>query len=790
MEQANEYMELSSLSAKARELLQWDKGDRNSGAFRENIRELVRECELCRERLVGKHREIVQLREREEKIAGEKYAELYDFSPTGFFTLSEGGEILDLNLTAARLLGRNKEELTSRNLLQFISEDTESSFSNFLKNIFEARGTETCLVTFHTPSNEPVYAQLSGVATRYERNCLVSVADVTQINKTRDLLGDLSLIATHTDELAMITDAAGNIEYVNPAFENLTGYSLEEVMGRNPGKFLQGPETDPAHVQAFRDGMKKQVPFSQEILNYTRSGEKFWLSISINPVFDPDGKLDKFIAIEKNITERKELEELREFERQDKETLINSTSDPIWSVKNDFTLVAANKAFLERMQRIAGVWFKKGDNVLSPSIFDDEVIAYWKKNYSRALEGKSFILDSQAQSIAGGEKEYFETTFNPILVNNRVEGVACFARNITEARKNKEAIISSHRKLQTAQEIAKLGYWEFNLKKQKLYWSPEVYRIWELEEEDNDITMDRYIGSIHSFNRPGIDKFRIAAMEGKKHLDVQYRIQPKSGKIKWIREKGVLIKDNGAGEEYYEGTIQDITSQKEYENKILNINEKLRSLTSHLHNVQEQERINISREIHDELGQQLTGIKLDASWLKGHIKIDCPEKEERMNRLIENIDTTIENVRRIATTLRPGVLDDLGLEAAIEWLCSQFQEQTGIKCELETSTQRSGYSDAINTAVYRIFQEALTNITRHAKATEVRTVLKEEGKSLDLLVIDNGTGIINGNGNGSPKRSLGITGMKERAWMLDGTFSIKRRKEGGTIMSLSIPLKN
>ena len=792
MEQANEHNKLSSLRTKAQKLLQWDPDATNLVMFKNELRELLNEYEGCQVRIEKQHREIIELKDRKEKVADDKYAELFDFSPTGFFTLSEEGEILDLNRTAVLMMVREKEELTGHNFSKYITKDTREDFLKFLKQIFEKEDTQTCLVTIDPGLKEPFYAQLSGVATNYKGQCLVSVADVTKINETRDKLKDLSLIATHTDELAMITDAAGNIEYVNAAFEKLTGFSLAEVEGKNPGHILQGPETDPVHVEVMREGLKRQVPFSQEVLNYSKTGEKFWLSITINPVFNQEGELIKFIAIEKNITGRKEWEELREFEIQDKETLINSTSDPIWSVKNDFTLVAANEAFLDRMQRNTGIRFKKGDNIVSPAIFDGETIDYWKKNYSRALEGESFVLDTLVMETIGNEKEYFETTFNPIFVKDRVEGVACFARNITEARRNKEAIIDSNRRLQTAQKIARLGYWEYNLKTKELFWSPEVYRIWELDKKDFELTMAAYVATIHPRNRPEEDKFQIAANQGKKHLDVQYRIQLKNGKIngkiKWIRETGILIRNEEEGEEYYEGTIQDITAQKEYENHILNINKKLRSLTSHLHNVQEEERISISREIHDELGQQLTGIKLDASWLKANVIIDCPEKEERLNRLIDNVDTTIDNVRRIATTLRPGVLDDLGLEAAVEWLCSQFQEQTGIKCKLETATVSPGYSEAINTAVYRIFQEALNNIIKHANATEVRTILKEENNNLILMVIDNGKGI--SANNGKNKSSWGITGMKERAWMLDGIFSIKKRKEGGTILSLSIPLKN
>jgi PAS domain-containing protein len=274
------------------------------------------------------------------------------------------------------------------------------------------------------------------------------------------------------------------------------------VAGKKPGSFTQGPETDPENIVAFSKALRKREAFTQEILNYTKSGEKYWVSISINPVFDTNGELEKFIAIEQNITERKEAEVQREFERQDKEALINSTNDLIWSIKNDFTLIIGNKAFLNLMKLNTNFDFKKGDNILTANIFNKDNIDFWQQQYQKALRGKSFKLEMEMNENPKSRPKFFETNFNPIYVNAEVVGVACLARNITEYKKNKEALIEYNKKLQTAQKIAKLGYWEFNLKTRKLFWSDEVYVIWEKDKQKFDPTLENFIATKHPDDRP------------------------------------------------------------------------------------------------------------------------------------------------------------------------------------------------------------------------------------------------------------------------------------------------
>ena len=788
MKQKAKDLGVSILRRKAEELLKNSPQVSDSKLSEDEILKLIHEIEVHQIELELQNEELKLARERELELASEKYAELYEFAPSGYFTLTREGDIVNLNFAASQMLGKERQRLKNSRFGFFVSDDSKPNFNQFLADVFESNKKEFCQITLVPWDETPLNVYLTGISVNDQNHCIVSAADITKLKEAEDVIRDLSLIATQTDNLVIITDSNGAVEYVNEAFEKLTGYSLEEIKGKEPGSFLNGEETNPEQIAAIRNGFKNRKAFSQEILNYTKSGEKIWLSVSINPVFNARGELEKFIAIEQNITGRKLEETQREFERQDKEALINSTEDLIWSIKTDFTLIAANNAFLNFIKENTGHLLKKGDNVLPEGLFDPERRSFWHTQYERALKGERFLIVAEKQKSVDFERDYLEVNFNPIYVDGEVVGVACYGRDITELKKNKEALLDYNKKLQATQKISKLGYWEYNLEAGKLFWSDEVYKIWEVDKTKSGIGPESFHSTIHHLDRPNYEEYLKDANLGKPYLDIKYRIILKGGTIKWIHETGNLMPRGTEGFIHYEGTVQDITAQKEYENQILNVSERLRNLSAHLQTVQEEERINIAREIHDELGQQLTGIKLDAAWLQNKSKNNEKEEQDRMDRLIKNINATIRKVRKIATDLRPGVLDDLGLEAAIEWQSVQFEEQTGISCILETSTIADNYEKTINTAVYRIFQEALTNVTRHANATEVIIKLSEKNSILVLEVLDNGIGFVEMETEKNNLTSLGITGMKERALMINGRFSIKKRNEGGTKVKLVVQL--
>jgi PAS domain S-box-containing protein len=217
--------------------------------------------------------------------------------------------------------------------------------------------------------------------------------------------------------------------------------------------------------------------------------------------------------------------------------------------------------------------------------------------------------------------------------------------------------------------------------------------------------------------------------------------------------------------------------------------ERLRSLAANLELVREEERTHIARELHDQLGQALTAMKFDLAWLTDRLVQKDANLADKAKAVTIQMDTMIKTVRRIATELRPGMLDDLGLAASIEWLARDFEKRTGITCEVNVSSSDLPLPRAPSLAVFRIFQETLTNVQRHASAQLVEVSLRvtDVPKALILQVQDDGCGIQAGEIAGL--HSLGLLGMRERAQRLGGTFNIQGLPGDGTIVTVSIPLK-
>ena len=220
------------------------------------------------------------------------------------------------------------------------------------------------------------------------------------------------------------------------------------------------------------------------------------------------------------------------------------------------------------------------------------------------------------------------------------------------------------------------------------------------------------------------------------------------------------------------------------------LEDQLRALSGHVESVREDERTGIAREIHDQLGQAMTALKMDLAWMSRRASADALPKDallEKLRTTSAMIDEAIGQIRRISAALRPGVLDDLGLDAALEWQAEEFEKRTGIACTVVSDVGDAPLDAEVSTAIFRIFQEALTNIVRHADATHVEVRLEKRG-ALELFfeVKDDGKGISE-NAAKSPK-ALGLLGVRERARRLGGTVSIAAMPRG-TALTLTVPLQ-
>jgi PAS domain S-box-containing protein len=231
--------------------------------------------------------------------------------------------------------------------------------------------------------------------------------------------------------------------------------------------------------------------------------------------------------------------------------------------------------------------------------------------------------------------------------------------------------------------------------------------------------------------------------------------------------------------------LRDITERKRAELALRDSLAQLRSLSARLESAREQERTRIAREIHDELGHALTALKMDVAWLAGRLAGGGAPLAERAAAMSALIDRTIATVRALATALRPSILDELGLAAAIEWEAAEFGRRTGIAVRVSAPAAPPRLDAERATAVFRIFQEALTNVARHAEARHVRVALKELRTRIVLEVADDGRGLLPAEAAGP--RSLGILGMSERARAVGGRTTLTGRPGRGTRLRLSLP---
>lgn len=215
---------------------------------------------------------------------------------------------------------------------------------------------------------------------------------------------------------------------------------------------------------------------------------------------------------------------------------------------------------------------------------------------------------------------------------------------------------------------------------------------------------------------------------------------------------------------------------------------QLRELSDYLLNIRETERTNIAREIHDELGQQLTILKMDISWLHQKLqKYEDPVLTERSGETLKMLNETIKTVRRIATELRPSMLDDLGLVEALEWQSKEFEKRSGIKIVFKSSISHLPVANSIATSLFRIYQEALTNIARHSFAKNVYSRLQLNNDQVILSITDDGTGF--DMKTLGVKKTLGLLGMKERTFMMGGRFEINSKPGEGTSIVVTIALQ-
>ena len=269
-------------------------------------------------------------------------------------------------------------------------------------------------------------------------------------------------------------------------------------------------------------------------------------------------------------------------------------------------------------------------------------------------------------------------------------------------------------------------------------------------------------------------------------LSGEWQRRRKDGTLVWVDTRRVVLRDPRGHAIGVLAVAKDITERKQSDEALRATHERLREFAGRMRSVREQERALMARQIHDELGQVLTALGMDVAWLEARLPAQDRPLVEKCQAMSAIIEGTIGRVRTLATELRPAVLDDLGLLAAIEWETQQFARRTGIACTLELPATLPPLDADRSTDLFRILQEALTNVVRHAAAHHVDVQVRETAAELVLGVSDDGRGIATA--EAMNPRSLGLLGMRERALLWNGTVDVRARPQGGTSVIVQLPL--
>lgn len=342
--------------------------------------------------------------------------------------------------------------------------------------------------------------------------------------------------------------------------------------------------------------------------------------------------------------------------------------------------------------------------------------------------------------------------------------------------------------LTIAQKVAHMGSWELDAAAGDLECSDELYRICGLQPQSVKTTVEFLLGLIHPDDREATKQAIDATRFQGKDFRLRSRMVRPDGSIRHVISIGEATRDERQQLIKAAGALLDVTEQKETELALRRSQEELRLLVAHDERIREDERQRIAREVHDELGGVLTGIK---AYLSVALERIAPwhSANDLLTEAAALADLATDTVRKIITDLRPSVLDQLGVWTALQWYAAQVEKRTGLRCAcaIDAAAAAVELDPDRSTALFRIVQEALTNVARHAGASQVniRAVLQE--RELLIEVEDNGVGIEAGCSRG--RAAWGIVGMQERARHFGGEFSIADAAAGGAIATLRLPMK-
>jgi len=733
-------------------------------------------------RMLGAMEDITEERESEKKLFLEKELSdsIINSLPGVFYLYNQKGQFYRWNKNFEDVTGYTSEEILKLHPIDLFPENERELLAGKIANVFVA-GEDSVEAHFMLKDGTLIPYFFTGRLISYEGEiCLMGVGmDVSERKRSQEKLIESELkfrtLIEQASDGIFISDNNGNYIDVNTSASIMTGYSESELLQMNLRDIMvpEDLEERPAQLDRLKDG---KVLLTERRLKH-KSGN--YLDVEISSKMLPDGR---YQGIVRDITFRKKAEEKIRNTEEQRRLIMNAALDAIICIDTNGMITFWNP----QAEKIFGwsyneVLNKRLSEVIIPhkfrSMHDKGIETYMASGKGPAL---NVLLELTAINRAGTEFPV-ELTVLPITQGGDTFFCA-FIRDITLRKKAEEELrLSEH--------------------KYRLLFTQNPMPMWMISIPERDFldvnpsAINFYGYSREEFLNMNIRDIR-PAEEVPKLSGLTERPPGIYNAGVWTHQKkdGSLVQVNIVTHDiFYEGQncklvlSIDVTDKIAAEENLRKSHEEFRQLALHLENIRESERTHMAREVHDELGQQLTGLKMDISWLKRRINTDDTEIQLKINDTIELIDKTVISVRRIATELRPSILDDLGLIAAMEWQTGEFQKRSEISSSFETNIPNIELPSDIATGLFRIYQECLTNVSRHSGASLVKAGLHKTEQGLELTISDNGKGF--DASEIASKKTLGLLGMKERTGLMGGKYTITSQPGVGTSVRIIVPLK-
>ena len=712
---------------------------------------------------------------------GAPYQALVEAAPDIIYALSpEDGTVMFLNPAFERITGYLRSEWIGKPFTSLIHPDDLNHATEALRQLLWGESLSRLELRILSRDGDYLVAEI-GAATEVEDGKVVRVfgfaRDVTDRRRFGEALSKSEekyrTILENIEEGYYEVDLAGAFTFFNDSLCEILGYPRDELMGMNDRQ-LTDPETARKVYKAFNRVYATGEPskgYGYQIIR--KDGTKGFIEISISLIKDWGVEPSGFRGIVRDVTNRVRADEaLRESEGRYK-GLVDSAFDGV-VIHQDGVIKTVNRAY-------AAMYGYSVEELTGRNVLELTPPAQREFVSTRIADG----VEARYETLGlrkDGTQINIEVSATKCLYAGRPGRLAA-VRDITEAKRAEKALRASGERYRLLFERNLSGVCRATLDGRILDCNESFARIFGYMSREEVLSAGTLVLYGTSSDRK---KFLARLREHDTLNSFELCLKRKDGRPVWVLGNVSLVEDDEGQLTVIEGIWMDITERKLSEEELKSSRELLRALSAELQVIREEERTRIAREIHDQLGQALTRLKIDLSLMADDLPADGQHLLPKTAWMSKLLDETIQSVRRICSQLRPAALDHLGLTVAIEEELSGWRHLTGIEYDFVSCPQDFTLDPERSTAVFRILQEALTNVARHTNATRVDIRLSDKAGYVVLTIRDNGSGIPEDRVY-NPK-SLGLIGMRERALQWGGKLDIGRGNVSGTVIELLIPV--